>query len=87
MLLLENGYEVPGVRQKKAYLLEKKLPTEGMLKVLELAKKDRESGKQVLIVNMKKNKKFQKEQLTEEDVYKRQVSVWQWMPMLSFLPV
>ncbi len=66
MLLLENGYEVPGVRQKKAYLLEKKLPTEGMLKVLELSKKDRESGKQVLIVNMKKNKKFQKEQLTEE---------------------
>lgn len=66
MMLLENGYEVPGVRQKKAYLLEKKLPTEGMLKVLELAKKDRESGKQVLIVNMKKNKKFQKEQLTEE---------------------
>ena len=66
MLLLENGYEVPGVRQKKAYLLEKKLPTEGMLKVLELAKKDRESGKQVLIVNMKKNKKFQNEQLTEE---------------------
>ena len=66
MLLLENGYEVPGVRQKKAYLLEKKLPTEGMLKVLELAKKDRDSGKQVLIVNMKKNKKFQKEQLTEE---------------------
>lgn len=66
MLLLENGYEVPGVRQKKAYLLEKKIPTEGMLKVLELAKKDRESGKQVLIVNMKKNKKFQKEQLTEE---------------------
>ena len=36
-----------------------------MLKVLEHAKKDRESGKQVLIVNMKKNKKFQKEQLTE----------------------
>lgn len=66
MLLLESGYEVPGVRQKKAYLLEKKLPKEGMLKVLELAKKDRESGKQVLIVNMKKNKKFQKEQLTEE---------------------
>lgn len=66
MLLLESGYEVPGVRQKKAYLLEKKLLKEGMLKVLELAKKDRESGKQVLIVNMKKNKKFQKEQLTEE---------------------
>ena len=66
MLLLENGYQVPGGRTKKAYLLEKKLPKEAMLKVLALAKKDRESGKQVLIVNMKKNKKFQKDQLVED---------------------
>ena len=66
MLLLENGYEVPGGRQKKAYLLEKKLPKEAMLKVLALAKADREAGRQVLIVNMKKNKKFQKEQLIED---------------------
>ena len=66
MLLLENGYKVPGGRQKKAYLLEKKLPKEAMLKVLALAKADREAGPQVLIVNMKKNKKFQKEQLIED---------------------
>ena len=66
MLLLENGYKVPGGRQKKAYLLEKKLPKEAMLKVLALAKADREAGRQVLIVHMKKNKKFQKEQLIEE---------------------
>ena len=66
MLLLENGYKVPGGRQKKAYLLEKKLPKEAMLKVLALAKADREAGRQVLIVNMKKNKKFQKEHLIEE---------------------
>ena len=66
MLLLENGYKVPGGRQKKAYLLEKKLPKEVMLKVLALAKADREAGRQVLIVNMKKNKKFQKEQLIED---------------------
>ena len=66
MLLLENGYKVPGGRQKKAYLLEKKLPKEAMLKVLALAKADREAGRQVLIVNLKKNKKFQKEQLIEE---------------------
>ena len=66
MLLLENGYKVPGGRQKKAYLLEKKLPKEAMLKVLALAKADREAGRQVLIVNMKKNKKFQKEQLIED---------------------
>ena len=66
MLLLENGYQVPKKGTKKAYLLEKKMPKDGMLKVLALAKADREAGKQVLIVNMKKNKKFQKEQLTAE---------------------
>ena len=66
MLLLENGYEVPTVKEKKAYLLEKKMTKEGLLKVMSLAKADRQAGKQVLIVNMKKNKKFQKEQLTED---------------------
>ena len=66
MLLLENVYEVPRKGAKKAYLLEKNMPKEGMLKVLSMAKTDREAGKQVLIVNMKKNKKFQKEQLQAE---------------------
>ena len=66
MLLLENGYQVPGKREKKAYLLDKKLPKERILSVMAHAKEDREAGMQVLIVNMKKNKKFQKEQLTEE---------------------
>lgn len=63
LLLLENGYETPKKGGKKAYLLEKGLPKEGVLKVLSLAKDERESGMQVLIVNRKKNKKFQKEQL------------------------
>lgn len=66
MLLLENGFEVPKKGTKKAYLLEKNLSGEGILKVLALARADREAGKQVLIVNMKKNKKFQKEQLMSE---------------------
>ena len=66
MLLLENGYEVPSSGKKKAYLIEKKMPKEGMLKVLSLAKADREAGCQTLIANMKKNKKFQKEQLEAE---------------------
>lgn len=66
MLLLENGYEVPKKGSRKAYLLDKKLSREGVLKVLRLAKEDREAGCQVLIVNMKKNKKFQKEQLIED---------------------
>ncbi len=63
MLLLENGYQAPKKGVKKAYLVDKKLPKEEVLKILDSAKKDRETGMQVLIVNMKKNKKFQKEQL------------------------
>lgn len=66
MLLLENGYEPGNRKEKKAYLIEKDLPQEGILKVLSMAKEDRACGKQVLVVNMKKNKKFQKEQLIEE---------------------
>ena len=60
------GYEIPSKRQKKAYLLEKNMHKEGILKVLEMAKADRAAGKQVLVVNMKKNKKFQKDQLIAE---------------------
>ena len=66
MLLLERGYQVPTGKQKKAYLLDKNLPQEKMLAVLEQAKADRADGMQVMIVNMKKNKKFQKEQLAQQ---------------------
>jgi len=66
MLLLENGYECGNKKEKKAYLIDKNMPQEGILKVLAMAKEDRANGKQVLIVNMKKNKKFQKDQLVEE---------------------
>lgn len=66
MLLLERGYQVPTSRPKKAYLLEKKISQEKLLEVLEQAKADRAGGMQVMIMNMKKNKKFQKEQLAEQ---------------------
>ncbi len=66
MLLLENGYECGNKKEKKAYLIEKNMSQEGILKVLAMAKEDRANGKQVLIVNMKKNKKFQKDQLVSE---------------------
>ena len=52
-------------KPKKAFLM-KKLPQEKLLEVLEEARKEREAGRQVMIVNMKKNKKFQKEQLAEQ---------------------
>ena len=66
MLLLERGFQVPAGGDKKAYLLDKKLPQEKVLEVLRAAKADRDAGKQVMIANMKKNKKFQKEQLAEQ---------------------
>ena len=58
MLLMERGYQVPTRKTKKAFLIEKNMPQEGMLKVLQAARKDRQAGKQVMIANMKKNKKI-----------------------------
>lgn len=66
MLLLERGYKVPTSREKKAYLLEKNISQEELLNVLEQAKAERAAGKQIMIANMKKNKKFQKEQLAQQ---------------------
>ncbi len=66
MLLLERDFKLPSAGQKKAYLIDKKAPVEKMKEVMELAKKERDQGIQVNINIMKKNKKFQKEQLTAE---------------------
>ena len=66
MLLLERGYEVPTAKNKKAFLIEKGMNQEGLLKVLSLAKEERAAGNQVQISVMKKNKKFQKEQMMTE---------------------
>ena len=66
MLLLERGYQVPTSKPKKAFLLEKKLTQDKLLEVLAQAREERAAGNQVMIMNMKKNKKFQKEQLAEQ---------------------
>ncbi len=66
MLLLERGYQVSTGRAKKAFLIEKNASRDRILEVLEEAKTLRDKGWQVMIVNMKKNKKFQKEQLVEQ---------------------
>ena len=65
-ILMEKGFQVPQAGAKKAYLIEKNMPVEGMVKALTEAKKEREAGVQVLVATMNKNKKFQKEQLTKE---------------------
>lgn len=66
MLLMERDYQVPTANQKKAFLVEKNMPAEQLLKVFEQATQERSKGIQVNISVMKKNKKFQKEQLTAE---------------------
>ncbi len=66
LLLLERGFQVASLPVKKAYLLEKGLPGEELSRVIAGAQKEREEGKQVLVVRMNKNKKFQKEQLARE---------------------
>lgn len=66
LLLMENGFQVPSQPEKVAYLLEKGLPGEELCKVIAKAQKARGEGKQVLVVRMNKNKKFQKEQLNKD---------------------
>lgn len=66
MLLLERDYKVPTKKAKTAYLVEKNMPSDKMLKILAKAKTERESGAQINISIMKKNKKFQKEQMMLE---------------------
>lgn len=66
LLLMESGFKVPSQPEKVAYLLEKGLPGEELCKVIARAQKERKEGKQVLVVRMNKNKKFQKEQLSKE---------------------
>lgn len=66
LLLLESGFEIPGSREKIAYLVEKDMPRSRYAEVLDKAMKERENGKQVLVAKMNKNKKFQKEQLAAD---------------------
>lgn len=66
MLLLERSYKIPGTSQKKAYLVEKNMPSDELSDIIARACEERKGGVQVQISVMKKNKKFQKEQLQAE---------------------
>lgn len=66
MLLLERDFKVPGSNSKTVYLIEKNMPADKLLAILDKAKRERENGTQVNIAVMKKNKKFQKEQLMSD---------------------
>lgn len=66
MLLLERGYVVPEKPAKKAYLLEKKLSRTQVQEAVAKAMMERAEGVSVNVLLMKKNKKFQKQQLEAE---------------------
>ncbi|MBP5600419.1 MAG: ATP phosphoribosyltransferase regulatory subunit [Lachnospiraceae bacterium] len=66
LLLMENGFEIPGSKDKVAYLVEKDMPKDKYAEILNKAMNEREKGIQVLVTKMNKNKKFQKEQLSAE---------------------
>ncbi len=65
-ILQDRGFKVPIKGRKKVYLLEKGMDRETMCQVMKIAVKEREEGADVLVAQMNKNKKFQKEQLMKE---------------------
>ncbi|MBR1673721.1 MAG: histidine--tRNA ligase [Eubacterium sp.] len=66
MLLLERDFKVPGSSEKTAFMIEKNMPEDKMAKILTMAKERRAAGENINLVIMKKNKKFQKDQLKTE---------------------
>lgn len=65
-ILLDKDFNVPGKGEKYAFLIEKGATDEKICEVIKEATALRAEGKQVLISQMNKNKKFQKEQLLKE---------------------
>ncbi len=66
MIMMDEGFQIPGESDKKAYLIEKGIKGERLSEIISEAQKERLEGTQVLVVRMNKNKKFQKQQLEEQ---------------------
>lgn len=62
-ILLDNDFQIPGQSDKIAFLIEKGMDTERFCDVIRQAQQLRSEGREVLMVKMNKNKKFQKQQL------------------------
>ena len=65
-ILQDQGFQVPGMRTKKAFLFDKKVPAAQLSDILKEATRERESGADVLVARMAKNKKFQRESLAAQ---------------------
>ena len=66
MIMMDEGFKIPGADQKKAFLIEKGIAGDRLAEIIKEAQDERAKGSQVLVVRMNKNKKFQKQQLTEQ---------------------
>ena len=66
MIMMDEGFKIPGASAKVAYLIEKGIKGDRLADIISEAQKERAEGKQVLVVRMNKNKKFQKQSLTEQ---------------------
>ena len=65
-ILQDQGFQAPGMRTKKAFLFDKKVPAAQLSDILKEATRERESGADVLVARMAKNKKFQRESLAAQ---------------------
>ena len=65
-ILMEEGFTVPGSEERFAFLIEKGVSDAVMNEAVKEAMNERAQGKTVLVSQMNKNKKFQKESLIKE---------------------
>lgn len=65
-ILMEQGGRTQDKTVRKAYLVEKGMDSGRFAQIMKQAMAERKEGVQVLVSQMNKNKKFQKEQLTKE---------------------
>ncbi|MBE5994744.1 histidine--tRNA ligase [Lacrimispora sp.] len=65
-ILMEEGFTVPGNEERFAFLIEKGVSDAVMNEAVKEAMNERAKGKTVLVSQMNKNKKFQKESLIKE---------------------
>lgn len=65
-ILMDQQYVIPTQKEKVAILLDKKLSAARRTEALQEAEALRAEGKDVLVTKMAKNKKFQREQLSQQ---------------------
>ena len=66
LLMMEQGFDIPENEDKVCYLIEKGIEGKALSDIIEKANTERQNGKQILVARMNKNKRFQKEQLSEQ---------------------